>query len=493
MTVSSADSIAGPYDGDGSQVAFDFAFKVFVTSDVLVVLTDTAGVDDESLVLDVDYTVALNGDQDANPGGTVTMTTAPATGELLTLLSQIPELQAIALQNQGGMYPKVVERGFDKATRLIQQLSEKLTRAVLQPVGTAISNLRYPTPVAGEILGWDQSGTGLANYSASDLTSIAAFANWSYENKSGDGTTTAFTLAASPGALANMAVAISGITLRPELDYTLSGTTLTFVSPPALGTNNISIRYGQAVPSTDLPSPGSNRNALMSDGANWSSRAVVIADVSDIAAVGATFLAAATAALQRAALGITAAGDAIATAANAAAQRTALGLGSLATQSSVTAAQLPNGAGVAYAIDVDATRTDVSSGSITPFGIDGSTPLITEGGDTGLSLTHSASSTTNKLLVTLNLCCDFPAVNTGAVALFAGSTCIASCSVASIYASMNGTITLVAEHIPGSTSPVVYTARVSTASGTVFVNQATTGNNLGTMHASTITILEIKA
>ena len=41
--ISSTTRIAGPYSGTGIQTVFTFAFKVFQTSDVLVVLTDPYG------------------------------------------------------------------------------------------------------------------------------------------------------------------------------------------------------------------------------------------------------------------------------------------------------------------------------------------------------------------------------------------------------------------------------------------------------------------
>lgn len=285
MTVSSADRKAGPFDGNGSQTGFTFSFKVFTTADVLVVVTDADSVDADQ-VLDTDYTVSLNGDQDASPGGTVTMVTAPATGEKVTILSQVGETQLVDIPNKGGFHASIVEKAFDKVTILVQQLSEKVTRAVLQPVGSAIENLRYPAPEAGKVLMWAQDGQSLRNASASDFASVAAFAHWSYENKSGDGVTVDFTLAASPGSVANMDVSISGASQRPGIDYTLAGTTLSFTTAPASGTNNISIRYGQSVPSTDLPSPGSNRNALISNGSAWASRAIVAADIADITLAG---------------------------------------------------------------------------------------------------------------------------------------------------------------------------------------------------------------
>ena len=70
MTISSTTRKAGPYRGNGVTTAFPFGFKVFKKEDVLVTFTDANGTDYE-LVLDSDYSVTLNADQNNNPGGMI--------------------------------------------------------------------------------------------------------------------------------------------------------------------------------------------------------------------------------------------------------------------------------------------------------------------------------------------------------------------------------------------------------------------------------------
>ena len=84
MTISTTDRKAGPFDGNDVTVAFPFTFKVFSTADLYVVKADTATGNETVLVLDSDFTVSLNADQDVNPGGTLTMLTAPATARTTT-------------------------------------------------------------------------------------------------------------------------------------------------------------------------------------------------------------------------------------------------------------------------------------------------------------------------------------------------------------------------------------------------------------------------
>jgi hypothetical protein len=138
MSISSSTRKAGPYSGNGSTTQFPFSFKVFSASDVFVVRTDLGGAE-SNLVLGTDYTVAINADQDANPGGTITTITAPATGYLITATSQVQNLQPITLTNQGAFYPKVINDALDRATIQIQQVAEQVGRAVKVQISSAIN------------------------------------------------------------------------------------------------------------------------------------------------------------------------------------------------------------------------------------------------------------------------------------------------------------------------------------------------------------------
>jgi len=168
MTVSSTTRKAGPYTGNGITTAFPFAFKVFAASEVRVVRTDLASVETD-LTMGADYTVALNADQDANPGGTVTATTAPANGFLITVTSQLANLQAMTLTNQGAFYPKVINDALDRATIQIQQVAEQLSRAVK----VAISSSTTPEQLVAQL---NNNATAAAASAGSAAASAAASA-----------------------------------------------------------------------------------------------------------------------------------------------------------------------------------------------------------------------------------------------------------------------------------------------------------------------------
>ena len=245
MTISSASNKVR-FQGNGLATAFPFSFKVFKASDLVVVLTSAAGLD-QTLLNGSNYTVALNSNQDANPGGTVTLLAAPATGEYLSVVRQVEATQLTDITNQGGFYPQVVENALDKLTMLAQQALEKLARGLSLPVGAnPNASAEMPGPQGLSLLGWDAAGTRLINYAANDLSVSMALASWQTEVFNGDGATVAFVLTNAPGAASNCDVTVAGVTQIAGVDFTLSNKTITFTSAPPAG-GVVAVRYGQAL------------------------------------------------------------------------------------------------------------------------------------------------------------------------------------------------------------------------------------------------------
>lgn len=135
MTISSETRKAGPFLGTGAVSEYPFDFKVFAAADLLVVMADELGAETE-LVLNSDYTVTLNADQDASPGGEVTLTDPLPGNHVLVITSDMEALQPMDLTNQGAFYPNVVDDALDRLTILIQQVEEKVTRAWKIPISS---------------------------------------------------------------------------------------------------------------------------------------------------------------------------------------------------------------------------------------------------------------------------------------------------------------------------------------------------------------------
>lgn len=75
-----------------------------------------------------------------------------------------------------------------------------------------------------------------------------------FDQFSGNGSTTAFTLSYAPAGTTSIIVSISGVVQNPNT-YSVSGTTLTFTPAPPTGTNNIAVLY-LGLPVVATLSPG---------------------------------------------------------------------------------------------------------------------------------------------------------------------------------------------------------------------------------------------
>jgi hypothetical protein len=86
------------------------------------------------------------------------------------------------------------------------------------------------------------------------IGNVPTTAAFPFDQFSGDGTTTAFTLTYAPASTTSIIVAISGVVQNPNL-YSVIGTTITFSPAPPTGTNNISVLY-LGLPVIGVSSPG---------------------------------------------------------------------------------------------------------------------------------------------------------------------------------------------------------------------------------------------
>lgn len=183
MTISSEDRIAGPYPANGVNKTFQFDFKVFNTSEVQVLQTDLSAV--ETTVAS-GYTVSLNSDQNSDPGGDVVFTTAPTSGYLITVTSDVANTQETNLTNGGGFYPTVINDALDKLTILVQQLLRDVGRSIKFPIsdGELATELPTATSRGDTVILFDTDGAlnvsvdlgATANQVAADAASAAASA-----------------------------------------------------------------------------------------------------------------------------------------------------------------------------------------------------------------------------------------------------------------------------------------------------------------------------
>ena len=238
MTISSTTRIAGPFVGNGTATVLPFTFKIFAAADLDVVrLTTSTGVE-TTLVLNSDYSVTLNGDQNSNPGGSITLLAgALATGYTIVITSDIANLQPTDLTNQGGFYPEVITDALDRATIQIQQISDIGERALRIPITDGSLNMELPTAAerANSFLAFDATGEPIVQVASSS----AAPTSITRQVFSGTGSQTLFTLASDPGGAGNSAQVFIGGVYQQRNTYTIAGTALTFNQAPVAQTNNI--------------------------------------------------------------------------------------------------------------------------------------------------------------------------------------------------------------------------------------------------------------
>lgn len=132
MAIKYVKRLAGPYVGEG-QSTFTFGFLIFKETDVYV---GTAFSNDEaSTILEygTDYKVTMNGDQDATPGGSITLTTPLLAGQVVVVGSNIAYTQELQLTNYTRFPPEQINMALDRIVIQIQQIVEMTGRVLSVP------------------------------------------------------------------------------------------------------------------------------------------------------------------------------------------------------------------------------------------------------------------------------------------------------------------------------------------------------------------------
>lgn len=124
--------LAGPYTGAGLK-SFSFSFKIFEETDVYVATSSSDLEAAVNLSYGTDYSVTMNSDQDAAPGGSVTLTNGLAAGQILVIGSALAYTQETQLTNFSRFPPEIINTALDRIVVQIQQIVEALDRTVKVP------------------------------------------------------------------------------------------------------------------------------------------------------------------------------------------------------------------------------------------------------------------------------------------------------------------------------------------------------------------------
>jgi hypothetical protein len=233
--------------GDGVTTEFPVNFYFLSNTDLVVILVDQ---DNTSVTQSINsqYTVSGAGDE---TGGSVNMLTAPPSGYTLVIYRDPALTQLTDYQDNDPFPAETHERALDKLTMMAQRARELLNRSMRLPDSdTSGASTTLPTPSATNIIGWNADGSALVNYTPSSLGTTIAAASWKTQKFSGNGVQTQFVLMNDIGTASNCDVSISRVVQIAGDDFTYDATTktLTFNTAPAVGSGNIAVRYGSAIP-----------------------------------------------------------------------------------------------------------------------------------------------------------------------------------------------------------------------------------------------------
>lgn len=138
MTVSKIDP-ANNYTGNGSTTTFDFDFLIENETELLVQHTDAMGIQN-TLTLNIDYTINRTGSETGSyitfpiEGSSYSILTSE---EVISLTTNLPIEQVKEYKNSSKLHLITLEWSLDYITRLIQQLSRQITRAVKVQEGSS--------------------------------------------------------------------------------------------------------------------------------------------------------------------------------------------------------------------------------------------------------------------------------------------------------------------------------------------------------------------
>ena len=156
MTISSATNKVS-YSGNGSTTVFAYAFPITADADLAVYIRSAAGT--ETLkTLTTHYTVSGAG---TASGGNVTFGAAPASGETVVILRNIPATQSLDLVENDSFSAESLEDSIDRVTMISSDVKEELSRAIKLSRTNTMTSTEFTNNAAdraSKVLSFDSSG-----------------------------------------------------------------------------------------------------------------------------------------------------------------------------------------------------------------------------------------------------------------------------------------------------------------------------------------------
>lgn len=150
---------------NGVTTRFDFTFQVQLPAQLYVGL--------DQAIISTGFTVVLNPDQQATPGGYVDFVTPPANGQRVTMFRWTSFTQEMSYSAYDPFPAKSHERALDTLAMQIQQMEDQIQRSYkvpwwvtdeeIPPPGGTAGDITFPPPKPGYTLVWNATGTGFDN------------------------------------------------------------------------------------------------------------------------------------------------------------------------------------------------------------------------------------------------------------------------------------------------------------------------------------------
>tara|TARA_Y100000310_G_scaffold344706_1_gene458914 strand:+ start:196 stop:1605 length:1410 start_codon:yes stop_codon:yes gene_type:complete len=171
MTVSTTTTPRIQYSGSGSTGPFSVPYVFVDDTDLTVIKTDSSGVD-TTLTITTHYTVSGGGTPPAS--GSITLVTALAVGETLTIVRNTARTQEVDYVENDNFSAETHEGALDKLTLLMQELNLSSDRAVTLADSSSLSSVTLPAPGASELIRWNSAGTALETVGVAALDAATA-------------------------------------------------------------------------------------------------------------------------------------------------------------------------------------------------------------------------------------------------------------------------------------------------------------------------------
>ncbi len=298
MTIPATTRKAGPFTGNGSTTAFPFTFKVFTTADIAVIKADVDGIE-STLTLDSDYSVTLNSDQDATPGGTVTYPISgsplPSTDKL-SIKGDVDYEQGTDIPTGGDFNPVVLENALDSLSMQIQQVQEAVSRAAVVPITSAADAADLVADIALLASKIDNLDTIFANMA--DITTVADDLNEAVSeietvsgsitnvNAVGNNITNVNTVAGISANVTTVAGISANVTTVAGISAAVSGVAAISTAVSAVNSNATNINAVNAN-KTNIDAVAGNATNINAVNANKTNIDAVVANETNIDAVAA--------------------------------------------------------------------------------------------------------------------------------------------------------------------------------------------------------------